>query len=196
MQNLENTKTPDIRDLKQMEKVLYDTEWAKAAPNLELYYIYRGLEHKDNLRYDMTVIPAQMLGQEFVKTKGHEHCTNFQELYTVLKGEAIFLMQKQKNREIEDVFAIKAKQGESIIVPAGYGHLTINPGKEELKLSNWVSEKCRNDYEIFEKMQGACYYYTKSGWIKNTNYPKVPELRFEEPLKSAPTDLSFLNQDE
>ena len=195
MYDLENLK-PDIRDLKQMEKVVYDTEWAKTAPNLELYYMYRGLERKDNLRYDITVIPAQMLGEEFVKTKGHEHCGDFQELYTVLEGEAIFLMQKQRGRDIEDVFAIKTKQGESVIVPPGYGHVTINPGRNELKLSNWVNNDCHGNYELFEKMQGACYYYTKSGWIKNNNYAKVPKLRFEEPLKSAPTDLGFLNQDE
>jgi oxalate decarboxylase/phosphoglucose isomerase-like protein (cupin superfamily) len=41
-------------------------------------------------------------------------------------------------------------------------------------------------------MQGACYYYTKNGWIKNENYKNVPPLRFEESLKSEPTNLDFL----
>ena len=197
-QKIKNKK-PDIRRLEDMKGVLHSKEWAKKAPNFELYYMYRGIEEKDNLRYDITVIPPRTLGNEFVKTKGHEHCHNFQELYTVLEGEAIFLMQKQQNKEtgkiiiIEDVFTVKAKQNESVIVPPGYGHVTINPGNTELKLSNWVSKKCISDYKVFEKLQGACYYYTKSGWIKNKNYAKVPDLRFEEPLKSVPTDLSFLN---
>lgn len=184
---------PDIRYLDDMRNVLNDKNWAAKAPNLELYYMYRGVEEKDNLRYDITVIPSQMLGQEFVKTKGHQHYNNFQEIYTVLEGEAIFLMQKRNDGKIEDVFAVQAQSGQSVIIPSGYGHVTINPGKTELKTSNWVSKKCVGDYEIFEKLAGACYYYTKSGWIKNENYQEVPELRFEEPLKSAPTDLNFLN---
>ena len=66
-------KTPDIRYLNDIKEVLFDQEWAKTAPNYELYYMYRGLQEKDNLRYDITVIPPRMLGEEFTKTKGHYH---------------------------------------------------------------------------------------------------------------------------
>jgi len=41
-------------------------------------------------------------------------------------------------------------------------------------------------------MKGAGYFYTKSGWIKNKNYGKVLQLRFERPLKSKPKNLDFL----
>jgi glucose-6-phosphate isomerase len=155
--------------------------------------MYRGIEEKGDLRYDITIIPSQMMGSEFNKTKGHQHCGSFQELYTVLEGEAILLMQKQDGEKIEDVFAVLAKAGQSVIVPSGYGHITINRGETDLKMSNWVSKKCPSQYELFEKLQGACYYFTKLGWIKNKNYEAVPELRFEEPLESVPTDLDFLN---
>jgi glucose-6-phosphate isomerase len=192
MTKLQDLK-PDVRHLSDMENVLYDKDWAAKSPNLELYYMYRGVEEKDDIRYDITVIPSQMLGQEFVKTKGHQHCGDFQEIYSVLEGKAIFLMQKQNNGRIEDVFAVQAQSGQSIVIPSGYGHVTINPDETELKMSNWVNKKCVGDYGVFEKLTGACYYYTKSGWIKNKNYQEVPELRFEEPLKSAPTDLNFLN---
>jgi glucose-6-phosphate isomerase len=192
MINLKNIK-PDIRSLKDMAGMLYDKDWEKTAPDLELYYMYKGIEEKDGLRYDITVIPSQMLGQEFNKTKGHQHCGNFQELYTVMEGEAIFLMQKEDKGKAEDAFAITARAGQSVIVPSDYSHVTINIGKTDLKTSNWTSEKCISEYREFEKLGGACYYYTKSGWIKNKNYTEVPELRFEEPLKSAPSDLDFLN---
>jgi len=184
---------PDVRYLDEMRELLYDKEWAKKAPNLELYYMYRGIKEKDNLRYDITIIPSRMLGKEFVKTKGHEHIGDFKELYIVLKGEAIYLMQKQKSGRVEDVIIIRAKSGESVIIPAGYGHVTINPSKSELKMANWVSKKCKSNYKIFEKMKGACYYYTTSGWIKNKNYDMIPKLRFEKPIKKIPKDLSFLN---
>ena len=188
--------TPDIRKLNDMKAVIADQKWLKTTTDSDLYYMYRGLEEKDELRYDITVVPAQMLGSEFVKTKGHYHIGAWQELYTVLEGESIYLKQKKNNNgDIEDVFAVRAKKGESVIMKPFYGHVTINPSKtEKLKMANWISDKCKSDYSFFEKMQGACYYYTVNGWIKNENYKSVPELRFEEPLKSIPQNLSFLRR--
>jgi len=103
------------------------------------------------------------------------------------------LMQKQEGQEIEDVYAIKAKKGDVAIIPSYYGHVTINQSKKDLKMANWVSDNCESDYQPFLKKQGACYFYTKNGWIKNKNYKKIPKLRFEKPLKSMPKNLDFLN---
>ncbi len=80
-----------------MKMVLHDQKWVKTAPNIELYYMYRGLKKKNGARYDITVIPPKMLGKEFVKTKGHYHIGSYGEIYIVLKGKAIYLMQKEKN---------------------------------------------------------------------------------------------------
>jgi glucose-6-phosphate isomerase len=186
-------KKPDIRYLNEMRKVLYDKKWAKTAPNFEVYYMYRGIKKKDSLRYDITLLPPKMLGKEFVKTKGHEHSGNYGELYIVLKGKAFYLIQKYKNQKIEDVYIVRARRSEAVIIPSGYGHITINPSKkEELIEANWLVQKCQNIYKLFEKKQGACYYYTRRGWIKNKNYGKIPKLYFKKPLKSIPKDLSFL----
>ncbi len=189
--NLKNKK-PDIRYLNNMKKVLYDQKWLKTAPNFEFYYMYRNIKKKNDLRYDITIIPTRMLGQEFTKTKGHEHLGKFGEVYIVLEGQAIFLMQKCDGNQIKDVYAVKAKKGEVAIIPPYYGHVTINPSKKDLKMANWVSENCKSNYRLFEKMQGACYYCTKKGWIKNKNYKKIPKLRFEKPKKSIPKNLDFL----
>jgi glucose-6-phosphate isomerase len=135
-----------------------------------------------------------MLGSEFVKTKGHYHIGAYQEVYIVLEGQAVYLMQKPKNEnEIEDVYVIKAGKGDVIIIPSYYGHVTINSSEtEELKMANWVSNECKSDYEPFVKNKGACYYYLKKGWVKNENYKSVPELRFEEPLNTMSNNLDFL----
>lgn len=185
-------KQPEIRYLYDMKNVLYDKKWAKTAPNYELYYMYRGVKKKNGLRYDITVLPPKMLGKEFVKTKGHEHSENYGEIYIVLKGEAIYLMQKYKNKKFGDVYAVKSKKGEAVIIPPGYGHITINPGTKELIMANWLDEKCEGVYDTIQKKQGACYFYTKDGWIKNKNYKSTPKLRLEKPLKQPPKDLSFL----
>lgn len=199
------TIKPEVRFLFDLKKIIYDKKWLKTAANFEVYYMYRGVKlsqvlrnkiwegkKKGDLRYDITVIPPQMLGREFVKTMGHIHSQSFQELYKVLKGEAIFLLQKAENKKVEDVFAIKAKAGDVVIVPPYYGHITINPSNKNLKVANWISKKCKNFYDRIQKNNGFCYFYTKKGWVKNTKYKKVPKLRFEKPLRKMLKDLDFL----
>ncbi len=183
---------PDIRYLNDMRDVIYDKEWLKTAPNLELYYMYRGLKRKNGLRYDITIIPPRMLGKEFVKTKGHKHIGSYGEVYIVLEGKAIFFMQKGEKGAIEDVYAIEAKKGEVAVIPSYYAHITINPSQKELKMANWMAEEAKSDYKPIQKIKGGCYYYTRGGWIKNKNYKKIPKLHFKKPLKSIPKDLDFL----
>lgn len=186
------TKKPDIRYLDEMRIVLYDKKFAKRAKNFKVYYMYRGIKKKGGLRYDITVMPPRMLGEEFVKTKGHEHRGTYGELYTVLSGTGIFLIQKSKDGKIEDVYYTKAKKEEYILIPPKYGHITINPSSKRLKVGNWVSMKCKNDFKKLEEKEGACYFYLKSGWKKNKNYKRVPKLKFKKPLKSKPTNLESL----
>jgi glucose-6-phosphate isomerase, archaeal len=185
---------PDIRRLKDVKKVIFDKEWLKKANDFELYYMYRGMKKKDNLRYDITVIPPKMLGKEFVKTKGHYHLGKNGEIYIVLKGEALYLVQLKasKKDEIKDVYAVKAKKGDVVVIPPFYGHITINPSRKKLEMANWMDDKCQSDYSFFEQMNGACYFYTKNGWIKNEKYKKVPKLRFKKPIKKIPKNLNFL----
>jgi glucose-6-phosphate isomerase len=185
--------TPDIRYLKEMEHVVYDKEWFKTAENFELYKIYRKIKVENGLRYDITIIPPRMFGQEFVKTKGHVHAGFYGEVYIVLEGEGMYLAQKGDENTIEDVFVVHAKKGGVILIPAGYGHVTINLSQETLKTANWVAETDKGNFEPFERNQGACYYYIAPGtWVKNKHYKNVPPLRFEEPLKEVPEDLDFL----
>lgn len=187
---------PDVRHLNEMRNVLYDQEWLKTADDVELYYMYRGVEEKNGIKHNITVILPKKLGREFSKTKGHYHIGKYQEIYTVLEGNAIYLMQKKKNvegNEIEDVYVVKCDAGETIVIPSDYGHITINPFEnKQLKMGDWTSSECKSDYSLFEKLKGACYYYTIDGWIKNEHYKSVPELRFEEPLKEIPQNLDFL----
>jgi|LAHU01.1.fsa_nt_gb glucose-6-phosphate isomerase len=189
--NLDNL-TPDIRYLNDMRDVIFDTEWlSQQTTNPELYYMYRGLKKDGNLRYDITVIPPFKLGTEFVKTVGHFHGHTSSEMYIVLEGEGLFIFQKGKE-QVEDFYAVKGKQGDYIIVPQGYAHVTINPNETTLKMANWVKEESGFDYETVKNKKGLCYYFTQDGWIKNNEYQNVPEeVRFEK-QNECPTDLDFL----
>lgn len=186
------TLTPDVRYLREMGKVVYDKDWFKTAENFELYHMYRKIKVENGLRYDITIIHPRMFGKEFVKTKGHIHAGFYGEVYIVIEGEGMYLAQKGNENNIEDVFVVPGKKGDVIIIPAGYGHVTINPSHQDLKTANWVAENDKGNFEPFERNQGACYYYTTEGWIKNGHYKQVPPLRFEKPLKEVPQNLDFL----
>lgn len=191
-QLIKNRK-PDIRHLLDMKEVIYDKQWLSTAPNDELYYMYRKVREENNLVNHITVIPPKMLGKEYIKTKGHYHSDKkYGELYRVLEGKGLFLLQSKNNGAIEDVYYVEAEKGEYIPVLPGYGHIMINNSSENLVTIDWSVEQCKGIYEPILEKQGGCYYFTNSGWIKNENYKEVPELRSEEPLKSMPKNLNFL----
>ncbi len=58
-------------------------------------------------------------------------------LYEVLEGLAHFLLQ---TNALDDVVLIEARKGDIIVIPPGYGHVTINPRLDEtLIMANLVS---------------------------------------------------------
>lgn len=187
---------PSIRMLFDMKDVIYDKEWLSGANNLQLYYMYRELSLSKNdalmmreygLRYDITVIPPMMLGCEFVKTAGHYHPIvpgtdiTFPEIYEVLSGEAHYMMQRSEDNKIIDVVLIKAKQGDKVVIPPNYGHLTVNASNEVLKMANWVATDFQSIYSPMREKGGGAYYLLRDGIIKNPRYDDVPEIRFLEP---------------
>jgi len=198
-----NKLKPDIRYLNDLKDVVYDKEWLKTAPNLELYYMYRDLAEtetdfmeiiKHDLRYDITILKPNHMGREFNKTAGHDHPivpgTNltYPEIYEIMEGKAIFILQNSEKNKIKDVFAIKAKKKDKIIIPPNYEHLMINIGKTDLKTCNWVSRTfSSNIYKPFKVMHGFSYYTLRGlfgvKWVENSNYKSIPKIRFEEPNK-------------
>ncbi len=184
---LRNKDKLSIRYFSQIKNVLFDKN-VREKEDTPLYYMYRGIKIlPNNIRYDITVIPSRLMGKEFIKTKGHRH-NDCKEIYSILAGKAIFLLQKTDSEgNISDLYAIKAKKGDIIIIPPKYDHLTINPLKnKKLILENWIKANCVSDYGFIEQKRGACLFYTVGGWIKNKNYNNVPKLTFKEPLKNLP----------
>lgn len=180
------------RRLKDLKPVLWDKAWAKTSPDFEVYSVRRGVRSKKGLRYDETVMPYRKLGSEFPKTFGHEHPKDCLELMEVVRGQALFLLQRDEGKIVIDAYFIKAKKGQAVVSPFGYSHVTINPGPQELKIGTWLPENCSSSYQTIKSRRGAGYFYTSRGWQKNKNYRKVAKLREEKPLKKVPPDLDFL----
>ena len=188
------SKEPDIRRLYDMSDVIFDQEWLASAQNFELYYMYRDLyltrADRDRLldqglRYDITVIPPGMLGREYIKTAGHYHpqppgsIVSYPEIYEVLEGEALYLLQKQ---DLSNVVAVNASAGDKVLVPPDYGHITINRSNKTLKMANFVARKFSSLYEPYKQRGGGAYFFTKDGFLKNPRCPEATELaRVEAP---------------
>ncbi|MDD3977103.1 glucose-6-phosphate isomerase [Methanomicrobium antiquum] len=178
---------PNERTVEDMQCVL--AESSLPAENKTLYFMYRNLSKNEedsmwlsnnNLRFDITVIPPGVIGDEFVKTKGHYHpeapCgLGYPEIYQVLKGKAHFLLQK---KDILDICVIKAEKGDIVLIKPGYGHVTINPSDETLVMANIVSDNFESEYGNYIKMHGAAYYEFKDkGFVKNLHYKNIPEIK-------------------
>lgn len=191
---------PGVRLFSDLVPVLMDKN-AKTDRE-ELYYMYRDVhmpEHEasmraNHLRYDVTVVPPAMLGQEFNKTVGHYHpvvpgkAVAYPELYEVLEGKALFLIQKvdATGKEIQDIQAIKAKAGDKVIYPPGYGHIIVNIGDGPLVTANWVSDAFESIYQPVKDMEGMGYYVLSDG-SGGYKFEQNPKYEYMPPIKASST---------
>ncbi|AKB79877.1 Glucose-6-phosphate isomerase [Methanosarcina horonobensis HB-1 = JCM 15518] len=194
----------DVRKLHDMEDVVFDREWFEKTDeiNRDMYYMFRDLAKSDSdleiikshyLRYDITRIPPGMLGSEYTKTVGHYHPqvpgtdVSYPEVYQVLEGSATYLLQKVEPGEediVLDVAVIKAEKGDVVLVPPGYGHVTINASEKTLEMANWVCRDFSSVYEPVKRLSGAAYFLLKDGFAKNPLYREIPSIRYVTPLSS------------
>ncbi|MCH7902689.1 hypothetical protein IIC68_02965, partial [archaeon] len=169
---------PEARTRERMGAVLKDK---KAKAPQEFYYMYRDvcLEkdrreiRKNDLRYDITVLPPFTVGGEYNKTFGHYHPkipktrTYWPEIYEVLHGKAHYLLQSDK-----EFLVFEARKGDKCVMLPGFAHVTVNPGSETLVMANWVYPGFKSDYLPIEKKKGVHWYETEQGFIPNKNYSK------------------------
>ena len=183
---------PEARTRERMKAVLKSPS-AKAPKHF--YYMYRDVAmEKDrakiranNLRYDITILPAFKAGGEFNKTFGHFHPkkpgtkTWFPEVYEVLHGHARYLLQNGKEFLVYD-----AEQGDKCLMLPGFAHATVNASeKDVLVMANWVFPGFKSDYRPVEKKGGMQWLYTGKGFEKNGRYKKVPDVKKISPKNFA-----------
>lgn len=172
----------------------------------DVYHVYRGLarpEHAEEinaagLQYDLTVIPPGKIGREFAKTAGHYHplkpgtAARYPEVYEVVYGRLFLIIQSASDdlERLREVYLVEAEKGEKILIPPGFGHVSINPGDDVLVLSNWKARDMEGLYEPYEARAGAAYYVLESErlgatgetsagfeFAANLHYNQVPQLR-------------------
>lgn len=187
-----------VRTHGEMRDVLMDMN--SSGPEVH-YYMIRGGTDKRNI----TIWESGFVGEEYIKTYGHYHVSDFIETYTVLAGEGIILLQKRKvdgrgqpiDDEVESVKAIFVKAGSVVSIPERDGHLAVNTGdkwfvtsddspvdlrkdEKQIKEAAWPKHA---DYAPVKKMQGFAYYIVEKdgqpAFVKNPKYKNTPEIIIE-----------------
>ncbi len=199
---------PSVRTFWDMQNLYmwdFDKNISKDKP---LYFMYRDvffgeadkiLLDDNNIRFDITIILPFEFWWELSKTYGHYHPKNpnwkyYQELYQVLSWEAVYLQQNN-----EKVFFTKAKSREAVNMDESFGHITINPSKNNLLvMANLVDKNFSSIYNDYETKKGWNYYLYEDSWRKNENYDS--NIKLEESDKKFQVDISiyddFLNNPE
>ncbi|MEA3403238.1 MAG: glucose-6-phosphate isomerase family protein [Armatimonadota bacterium] len=191
------------RELDALRPVLMDPD--AEGPEV-IYWMYRhcgqpadaALYEAHSLRYDISAFRAVTLGPEFMKTSGHYHpnipgeSVAFPEVYEVLHGEALYVMQtvddygaSPEEVVVEDVIMCRVEAGQKIIMPPGYGHVTVNTLDEPLLMSNWVSSRFSSFYGSVQDARGFSWYVVSDGgspsYLENKSYAQgVPAVRWAE----------------
>lgn len=169
-----------VRILEKMREVTLDPD---ALGPENVYWMFRGIGFEENLRIDLTVLVSGFLGREYTKTYGHYHKEDEKEIYKVLLGEAIFVLQdRTTSGEIDEVRLIRAKEGTVVEIPVGFAHATINIGPQAVLLLNWQSPSVENDYEPIKEKRGFAYYVVekerKPLLVPNPNYKNLPKPKW------------------
>ncbi len=176
-----------VRTLGQMKATMMS--YKDYASNLDMYFMYRSVYRHGDVRFDITLIPAFDIEGECAKTHGHYHPASddgldYPEVYQVLNGSAAFILQKKNRNGSVDAMVVHAKEKDVILLPPGWGHVSVNDGADPLVLSNLVYDKFESMYDEYDENKGAAYYYLKGGEVQqNPNYIiqksdhlKAPEL--------------------
>lgn len=191
------------RELEALRPVLMDPD--AGGPDV-IYWMYRdtgmpedaALGEAHDLRYDLSAFRGVTLGPEFMKTSGHYHPlipgrdVEFPEVYEVLYGEALYVMQKvddysasPEEVEVEDVIMVRVSAGQKVIMPPGYGHVTVNTLDRPLLMANWVSDRFSSFYGSVAEARGFSWYVVSDGgtpsYLENKSYARgVPAVRWAE----------------
>jgi hypothetical protein len=128
----------------------------------EIFYTkYRTLDQdgiyaKKGLRNNFYVLPANLAGIEYIKTKA-SRVPNYPRLLEVSYGNAVVVMQNFKESGDGDIVVASAKRNQKVIVPAGYTIAIINPRSHPLVVGEIVSSDAR-EQTVLDEMGGMAYY--------------------------------------
>jgi glucose-6-phosphate isomerase len=197
-----------LKDLLYAEAGIDEYEYCYEAYRDIAFEQDRTQFQKLDFRYDITVIMPGTVQGECKKTSGHYHGYidhqpfTYPEVYEVLMGKAVYILQKVNNFDkenevpiIEDLKAVFVEENQVIIVPPFYGHCSINVGDGPMVFSNIAVVSCPLHYEPIKRRHGLSVYVLKDrgkvSFVSNLNYQSVPEVKFISPKDNPALGITF-----
>ncbi len=133
---------------------------------------------------------AGLLGDEPVRSQGHVHAKSSHsgwsppELYEIWSGEAFVFMQEFAGDDPGRCFAIRANQGDRVIVPPGWAHAAISANtRQQVTFGAVCDREYAFLYDLVRRRRGLAWYAVigtdgQLGWQPNPNYLYRPlEIR-------------------
>jgi glucose-6-phosphate isomerase len=176
------------RTQEKMQEVLMDSSGIGPAVH---YYMIRGGSDQKNI----TVWEPGTISGEYIKTYGHYHVGDLSENYQIVYGQGVALLQKLAEDEngnmisdrVAEFKAIPVSAGETVFMPAKFGHLLANTGKTYLVTADDspvdfedrdpASFPGHADYELVKQMRGFAYYMVENEGVvalkKNPLYKSI-----------------------
>lgn len=145
--------------------------------------IHKPILEKLHLLYGAVTYAAGRLGDEPIRSQGHKHKKSAYangwstpEVYEIWSGEAIIYMQESASDDPGRCFAVKAKQGEVVIVPPGWAHATISADPlVPLTFGAWCDREYGFDYDEVRAHKGLAWFpvlndVNEIKWMSNPQY--------------------------
>ncbi len=187
-----------------MKGLLMDESSLESQAGEPFYDVYRdiafekdkALLEEHQYRYDITIVMPGLIGGECKKTSGHYHgwtpekTTTYAEVYEVVKGTALYVLQKSMNFDdkdpenvrVDDLILVTVPEGRTLLVPPGYGHCSVNIGEGPLVFSNLAYVPCPIHYDPVRYCHGMGAYICRTPegirFRCNDRYKELPKARF------------------
>lgn len=146
---------------------------------------------KNKLHYNITVLPAGLLGIEYNKTHIFAPDTDQNDITSIIDiiyGSGIILSQKVKEKGVFDfetdvTFAamFNVKRHHRVPIPKKHMYTFVNPNSTPLIIGRLFEDDGKIDYRTLRKEQGMSYYFIRKNArrevVKNPHYKKTPYLK-------------------
>ncbi len=151
------------------------------------YSIFRGVDRKSllkrkNLQFDMVVIPQNLAGIEYVKTKGM-NIGDFPVLLEVVQGYATLIMQTAECTSVEGemkAVVIKLKRGEKYVIPPKTDFIFVNTRQSSSIVAMFYSAKATFETK-FDRTRGSSLYIIRKNArqeiVQNPYFRNVNRVR-------------------
>ncbi|HVX92777.1 MAG TPA: glucose-6-phosphate isomerase family protein, partial [Candidatus Dojkabacteria bacterium] len=135
--------------------------------------------HEKNINVNLTVLPANLAGIEYTKTKGYV-VKDYPRIVEIVNGSGTLLLQSFEKSFEGDIIQSTMKKGQKIIIPAGYYSSFINTRQTTLVLLEIYSKNAEELYDL-DDMNGMSYYVirknAKQEIVRNPIYKMVNKGR-------------------